>query len=213
MGHDGHEHDHGAHAHDHDHGGHGHEHGHEHEHGGHDHEPGPAPRDQGGPAAHRAVSPGRVRAYVITASDTRTETTDASGRYLREALADRGHEVVGAELVKDEPELVRAAIDRARQAGSDAAIVTGGTGLSRRDSTVEAVRSVLAKELPGFGELFRYLSFAEIGSAAMLSRATAGVTADGLVVAAVPGSTGACRTAFERLLGPELGHLVREARR
>lgn len=198
MGHEGHDHDH-------DHGG-----DHDPVHGdGHRHEP----RDQGGPALHRAAAPGRVRAWVVTASDTRTEATDASGRYLRDALADRGHEVVGAEIVKDEPALVQAAIDRARAAGAQAVIVTGGTGLSRRDTTVEAVRAVLAKELPGFGELFRYLSFQEIGSAAMLSRATAGVTADGLVVAAVPGSTGACRTAFERLLGPELGHLVREAGR
>ncbi len=206
--------------------GHDHEHEHEHHHGtdpdhhhGHDHHhphhhgPGDASRDQGGPALHRAQASSRVRAYVITASDSRTEATDASGRYLRDALLDRGHELVGTELVPDEPALVQAAIDRARQAGARAVIVTGGTGLSRRDSTVEAVRALFAKELPGFGELFRFLSFQELGSAAMLSRATAGVTADGLVIAVLPGSTGACRTAFERLLGPELGHLVREAER
>lgn len=162
---------------------------------------------------HRAAGPPRVRVGVVTASDTRTPESDTSGAYLAGALAGHGHEVCAREIVRDEPALVIAAIARAREAGAQAVVVTGGTGISRRDNTVEAVRSVLLRELPGFGELFRHLSFQEIGSAAMLSRATAGITADGVVVFALPGSTGACRTALERLIAPELGHLVREAAR
>src|SRR5690606_14410586 len=101
----------------------------------------------------------------------------------------------------------------AREAGAEVVLVTGGTGISRRDTTVEAIEALLAKPLPGFGELFRLLSFQEIGSAAMLSRATAGLDGEGVLLFALPGSTGACRTALERLILPELGHLVREAHR
>ena len=182
---------------------HGHDHDHEHHH--------PHAHVHEAPRLHRASAPRRVQVAVVTASDTRTEETDTSGRYLRETLGDRGHAVVASAIVRDEPALVADAIRAAREAGAEAVIVTGGTGISRRDSTFEAIDALLAKRIPGFGELFRLLSFQEIGSAAMLSRATAGVTADGLVVFAVPGSTGACRTALERLILPELGHLVREA--
>lgn len=204
MGHEGHEHD-GE-------GGHGPDHHH-----GHPHAEAAAPphRDlaHDTPREHRAAAPGIVRTFVVTASDTRTEADDTSGRFLKEALVALGHEVLGQEIVKDEPLLVARAIGRGRAAGADAVIVTGGTGITRRDSTFEAVRGLLHKELPGFGELFRMLSFEEIGSAAMLSRATAGITSDGLVIFAIPGSTGACRTAMSRLIGPELGHVVREAKR
>ncbi|WP_373049207.1 molybdenum cofactor biosynthesis protein B [Vulgatibacter sp.] len=180
--------------------------GHDHAHGGLRHRPaaGEAPR------IHRASAPRRVQVGVITASDTRTDENDTSGRYLAETLQDRGHPVLHRAIVRDEPALVQEAIAAARAAGAEAVIVTGGTGISRRDSTFEAIDGLLAKRIPGFGELFRLLSFQEIGSAAMLSRATAGVTAEGLVLFAVPGSTGACRTALERLILPELGHLVRE---
>jgi molybdenum cofactor biosynthesis protein B len=161
---------------------------------------------------HRAKAQPHVRAGVITASDTRTLETDGSGTLLQQALEERGHAVCARELVRDEPALVAAAIARARAAGAQVVLVTGGTGISRRDTTVEAVRALLLRELPGFGELFRQLSFRDIGSAAMLSRATAGLTADGLLIFALPGSTGACRTALELIL-PELPHLVREAAR
>jgi molybdenum cofactor biosynthesis protein B len=162
---------------------------------------------------HRASGPQHVKAAVVTASDTRTPATDSSGAYLASALEERGHGVVLREIVRDETALVTAAIEKARAAGAQVVLVTGGTGISRRDTTVEAVRSILLRELPGFGELFRALSFQEIGSAAMLSRATAGITAEGLLVFALPGSTGACRTALEKLIAPELAHLVREAQR
>ncbi|HEY0841053.1 MAG TPA: molybdenum cofactor biosynthesis protein B [Vulgatibacter sp.] len=148
---------------------------------------------------------------VVTASDTRTDATDASGRILREALEGRGHAPVHAEIVKDDAGAIRDAIGRAKGAGARAILVTGGTGISSRDSTVEAVEGLLAKTLPGFGELFRMLSFQEIGSAAMLSRATAGIDADGTLLFALPGSSGACRLAAQRLIAPELAHLVREA--
>lgn len=197
-----HEHAHGAHVHV-----HAHSHGHTHDHG-HGHHHGP-PVDEA-PRIHKASAPVRAKVGVITASDTRTEADDTSGRYLAETLIDRGHLVVHRQIVRDEPALVRAAIAAARDAGAEAVIVTGGTGISRRDSTFEALEGLLVRKLPGFGELFRMLSFAEIGSAAMLSRATAGITAEGLLVFAVPGSTGACRTALERLIAPELGHLLRE---
>lgn len=198
--------DHGHHGHGHDHANeHTHDdgtvHAHAHDHHHHAHE---APR------IHRAGAPRRVLVGVITASDTRTVDTDTSGRYLRETLADRGHSVVSSAVVRDEPALVTDSIRAAREAGAEVVIVTGGTGISRRDSTFEAIDGLLAKRIPGFGELFRLLSFQEIGSAAMLSRATAGVTAEGLVIFSVPGSTGACRTALEKLILPELGHLVRE---
>ncbi len=203
MGHEGHDHD--------DHGHHGHGgHAHPHAHGS---DAKPHLESAEGPRKHKEAAPRIVRAFVVTASDTRTEADDTSGRYLREALAGLGHEVLGGEIVRDEPLLVAHAVGRGRAAGADVVIVTGGTGVTRRDGTFEAIRGLLLKELPGFGELFRMLSFQEIGSAAMLSRATAGVTADGLVIFAVPGSTGACRTAFEKLIGPELPHVVREAKR
>jgi len=185
-----------THAHDHD---HSHDHAHPHDHG-----PASAPR------IHRASAPRRASVAVITASDTRTADDDTSGRYLRTALEERGHVVVASSIVRDEPALVVDAVRGARAAGAEVVIVTGGTGISRRDTTFEAIDGLLHKRIPGFGELFRLLSFQEIGSAAMLSRATAGVTADGLIVFSVPGSTGACRTALERLILPELGHLVRE---
>ncbi|HWV39724.1 MAG TPA: MogA/MoaB family molybdenum cofactor biosynthesis protein [Vulgatibacter sp.] len=150
---------------------------------------------------------------MITASDSRTEATDASGRVLREALQGRGHRLVHGEIVKDDPAGIRDAIGRAKDAGAKAILVTGGTGIASRDRTVDVVEGLLATPLPGFGELFRMLSFQEIGSAAMLSRATAGVTADGRLLFALPGSSGACRLAVQKLIAPELAHLVREASR
>jgi molybdenum cofactor biosynthesis protein B len=116
---------------------------------------------------------------------------------------------VGRKVVKDEPSEIRAAIDEAKAAGARAIVLTGGTGIGSRDGTIEVVRALFQKELPGFGELFRMLSFHEIGSAAMLSRATAG-TFDGVIAFALPGSPKAVRLALEKLVLPELGHAVRE---
>ena len=165
------------------------------------------------PAEHKARGPRWARAYVITCSDSRTEATDEGGRYLRARLADLGHVLTGWAIVKDEAALITAELDKAAAAGAQAVLITGGTGLSKRDSTFEAVAAQLARPIPGFGELFRALSYAEIGAAAMLSRAIAGVRADGLLVFAMPGSPAAVRLASEKLIFPELTHLLEELAR
>jgi molybdenum cofactor biosynthesis protein B len=162
---------------------------------------------------HRARAPRTVRVFVLTVSDTRTEATDTSGQAARELCAAAGHEVAGYRILRDEPAEVRALVQELCARGAvDAILVNGGTGLSRRDSTYEALVGLLDKRLDGFGELFRALSFREIGPAAMLSRATAGVCG-GVVVFATPGSTPAVRLALEQLILPELGHVVAEVRR
>jgi molybdopterin adenylyltransferase len=161
---------------------------------------------------HRHEAPRSVRVFVVTASDTRGEAEDESGAFLREALATAGHALAGYRVVKDEPDAIRAALGEAAAAGADAVIVNGGTGIAARDRTYEAVAALLEKRLDGFGELFRMLSFAEIGAAAMLSRAVAGVWG-GRAVFSVPGSRAAVGLAWERLIGPELGHVVRELRK
>jgi molybdenum cofactor biosynthesis protein B len=161
---------------------------------------------------HRHEAPRSVRVFVITASDTRGEAEDESGAFLREALLAAGHALAGYRIVRDEPEAIRAALAEAAGAGADAVVVNGGTGIAARDRTYEAVEALLEKRLDGFGELFRMLSFAEIGAAAMLSRAVAG-TWGGRAVFSVPGSRAAVRLAWEKLIGPELGHVVRELRK
>ena len=160
---------------------------------------------------HKTQAPKSVRCYIVTVSDTRTDATDTSGRAIAELLAGAGHEVVGRAIVKDEPALVRGAIER-QLASMDVQVViaTGGTGITSRDSTFEAVDALLEKRLDGFGELFRMLSFQQIGSAAMMSRASAGL-AIGKIVISLPGSEASVRLAMERLLLPELGHLVQQA--
>jgi molybdenum cofactor biosynthesis protein B len=162
------------------------------------------------PGEHKARAPRSAKVYVITCSDSRTEATDEGGRTLRDELSRAGHVVAGSAIVPDDPQRISAELDRAHAAGAQFALITGGTGLSRRDSTFEAISRAIARPLPGFGELFRSLSYAEIGSAAMLSRAVAGVTKDGLIVFAMPGSPAAVRLACERLILPELGHLLEE---
>ena len=161
---------------------------------------------------HRAEAPSQVRFGVITASDTRGEAEDGSGRLLRESIAAAGHVLASYAIVRDEPEAIRAAISAAAAAGAEAIVINGGTGVATRDRTYEAVTGLLEKQLDGFGELFRMLSFAEIGSAAMLSRAVAGVW-DGRVVFSVPGSRAAVELAWTRLIAPEAGHLLRELRK
>jgi len=160
---------------------------------------------------HKAVAPVSVRCFIVTVSDTRTEATDRSGRAIIDLLTTGGHVVVGRTIVKDEPELVRDTVER-QLANPDVQVIitTGGTGITSRDSTYEAVSAILQKRLDGFGELFRMLSYQEIGSAAMMSRACAGLAA-GRIVVSLPGSEAAVRLAVERLLIPELGHLVQQA--
>jgi molybdopterin adenylyltransferase len=162
---------------------------------------------------HKASSPKSVGCYVVTVSDTRTEDTDTGGRAIVELLTAAGHRIVGRSLVRDDPEQLRDAIGR-QLANPDVQVVvtTGGTGITSRDSTVEAVSSMLWKRLEGFGELFRMLSYEQIGSGAIMSRALAGTVA-GRIIVSLPGSEGAVRLALEKLLIPELGHMVREASR
>jgi molybdopterin adenylyltransferase len=205
MGHEGHEHDH---DHGHGHGGHGH-HSHPHHpgaHGGHGHSHSPAERE------HKAHAPAHVSAFVVTCSDSRDAARDESGQALRGGLEAAGHTVCGYQVIRDEPEAIRAALAEAAGAGARAVLFNGGTGIGRRDSTVETLRALFEKELPGFGELFRALSFQQIGSAAMMSRATAG-TYQGMIVFAMPGSPQAVRLALEALILPELGHAARELTR
>jgi molybdenum cofactor biosynthesis protein B len=161
---------------------------------------------------HKREGPARVRVFVVTASDTRSEADDESGAWLRQAVADAGHELTGYRIVPDDPAAIRGVLEAAGRAGAEAIVVNGGTGVAARDRTFEAVAGFLEKRLDGFGELFRMLSFQEIGSAAMLSRAVAGTWA-GRVIFSVPGSTAAVRLAWERLIAPELGHVLRELRK
>ena len=162
---------------------------------------------------HKAKAPASVRCYVVTVSDTRTEANDSSGLTARQLIADAGHELSGYRIITDDPGEVAALVRRLSNEGSaDAIILNGGTGIARRDSTHEAIAGLLDKRLDGFGELFRMLSFQEIGTAAMLSRALGGIVGKTCVFS-LPGSTGAVRLGLEKLILPELGHLVAELRK
>ena len=163
---------------------------------------------------HKSHAPKVVRVFVLTVSDTRSEDTDTSGQLAKERITAAGHVVAGYRIVKDEPAQVAALVRSIAEDGSaDVLISSGGTGVSRRDSTYEAVSGLLDKRLDGFGELFRMLSYQEIGSAAMLSRAVGGLVtgaSGSLVVFALPGSSNAVRLGLEKLILPELPHLVFE---
>jgi molybdenum cofactor biosynthesis protein B len=163
-------------------------------------------------AEHKQHAPATVRCFVLTVSDTRTEATDSSGRTIVQLLTSAGHQIAGTAIVKDDAALVRSTIEQQLTADLDVIISTGGTGITSRDTTFEAVDGLLQKRLDGFGELFRMLSYEQIGAAAMMSRATAGLAA-GRVIVALPGSEAAVRLAVEKLLLPELGHMVQQARR
>ena len=159
---------------------------------------------------HKRHAPRSVRVFVVTVSDTRSVETDTSGALCQELLKQHGHTISGYRIVKDEPAEVTALLGEiAEGAVTDVVITSGGTGVSRRDSTYEAVSGLLDKRLDGFGELFRMLSYQEIGSPAMLSRAVGGLYRS-LVLFALPGSSAAVRLGLEKLILPELGHLVFE---
>ena len=165
------------------------------------------------PRDHKAHAPTRVGCFVLTISDTKTPETDTSGRLICELLEKAGHNVKGKSIVKDEPVWVQSVIrEQCADPSVRVVILTGGTGITSRDATYEAVEALLDKRLPGFGELFRFLSYQEIGPAAMLSRAQAGVC-QGRIIFSLPGSPNASRLAMEKLIIPELGHLVREVSR
>ncbi|MCC7418453.1 MAG: molybdenum cofactor biosynthesis protein MoaB [Acidobacteria bacterium] len=160
---------------------------------------------------HKAAAPISVGCFVVTVSDTRTAATDSSGRAIAGLLADAGHQVVGRTLVRDDVALIRSVVGRyLADAGVQAIITSGGTGITSRDSTYEVVTAMMQKRLDGFGELFRMLSYPLIGPAAMMSRACAGLVA-GRVVISLPGSEAAVRLAMEKLVVPELGHMVQQA--
>jgi molybdopterin adenylyltransferase len=161
-------------------------------------------------ADHKAAAPASVACFVLTVSDTRTEATDTSGRAIAELLAGAGHAVTSRAIVPDDPTRVRAIVnDQIENRSVRVVITTGGTGITARDGTFEAIDALLDKRLDGFGELFRMLSYQEIGPAAMMSRATAG-TSRGKIVIALPGSEAAVRLAMTKLVIPELGHLVQQ---
>ena len=164
---------------------------------------------------HKAQSPTSIRCAVLTVSDTRTEATDTGGKAISTLLIEAGHEVVAKRILRDEPMLVQQLILGLigdEEARVQAIITTGGTGITSRDSTYEAVVALFEKQLDGFGELFRMLSYQEIGAAAMLSRACAGVLRKRIIVS-LPGSEHAVRLAMSKLILPELGHLIREVSR
>ena len=156
---------------------------------------------------HHAAS--AVSCAVVTVSDTRTPETDVSGARIRAALEEAGHRVVSYAVLPDEPSRIREHVERVlADPGVQAVIVNGGTGIAPRDTTYEALTSLLEKRLDGFGELFRMLSWEQVGAAAMLSRAAAGI-ARGKILASLPGSPDAVELAMRRLLVPELGHMAR----
>jgi molybdenum cofactor biosynthesis protein B len=157
---------------------------------------------------HKAKGKRSINCFVVTVSDTRDESTDQSGQLIKSLLAGEQHQLVGYQIVKDEPAQIEALL---RQALADKAveaiIVNGGTGISPRDGTYEVIAGLLDKRLDGFGEIFRYLSYQDIGSAALMSRAVAG-SARGKVLISLPGSKGAVSLAMEKLILPELRHMV-----
>jgi molybdenum cofactor biosynthesis protein B len=155
---------------------------------------------------HHRHARANLKVGVITASDSRTPEIDESGTLIRTLLEAAGHQVAYYEVISDDPEKISAALAR-NLPNLDAIIVNGGTGIASRDGTTEVVKAMIDKELEGFGELFRMLSFQEIGAAAMMSRAVAGVR-HGKFIAALPGSPAACGLAMERLIIPELGHIA-----
>ncbi len=152
---------------------------------------------------------GVIRCAVVTVSDSRTPETDISGQYLCEKITAESHQVIGYHIVKDEPKDISEILARLTESVMDAVIFNGGTGISGRDRTYDVIESRLDKRLPGFGELFRMLSYQDIGTAAMLSRACAGVYQNTVIIS-IPGSPNAVKLAWTKLIAPELKHMVWE---
>lgn len=162
---------------------------------------------------HRCDSPKSVRCAVITVSDTRTLETDRGGQRVVDLLTAGGHVAISREIVRDDPREIEPVVRKlADPDATDAILITGGTGIADRDRTFETISGLLTKTMPGYGELFRMLSFAEIGPAAMLSRAIGGVM-NKVVILTMPGSVAAVQLAMDQLIVPEIGHLVYEARK
>lgn len=161
---------------------------------------------------HEEHAPLRLRVAVITISDTKAEATDESGRVLRSGIESANHELASYAIVRDETPAILEALGEAIRAGVDAVITNGGTGVARRDVTVESLEPLFEKRLDGFGDLFRHISFGRIGPAAMLSRAVAGIYR-GVVVFCLPGSPDAVELGWRELIAPELPHIVGLLRR
>ena len=162
---------------------------------------------------HKEKAPTHVRCAVITVSDSRSRETDDSGKLIVELLTRASHVVAHYAIVKDDEEAIRGQVDAlARESNAQVLILNGGTGISKRDRTPDVLEPLVERRIPGFGELFRSLSYEEIGSAAFLSRASAGVIGN-MVVFLVPGSPEAARLAMEKLILPEIGHIVFEVSR
>jgi len=161
---------------------------------------------------HKHISPQNVNCAVIIVSDSRTEKTDESGKLLIKRLQDAGHSVASFALLKNDPDAIRTKLNEIVDQDIQFIITSGGTGASSRDLTIETITPMLDKKLDGFGELFRYLTFQEIGTGSILSRAMAG-TFRGKVIICLPGSINAVRLALEKIILPEMGHMVREASR
>ena len=168
----------------------------------------PSPKHAG--HHHRRGAPSKVAVVVVTVSDSRTSETDTGGALVAELLENSGHEVLGRAIVPDDGAAIGGALERALEIDESRAVIfTGGTGIAPRDVTPDTIEPLLDRTIPGFGEFFRQLSFEEIGSAAMLSRALAGVK-QGRVVFVLPGSRGAVLLGMQKLILPELGHLAAE---
>jgi len=162
---------------------------------------------------HKSAAPKSVKCAVITVSDSRTPDTDDSGKILIKLLESGSHKIVHYSLVKDDEDKIRAAVEALKETGEvQVLVINGGTGLSSRDRTPEAVLPLMNKEIEGFGELFRYLSYLDVGSPALLSRARAGVVGS-MVTFLLPGSPKAAGLAMEKLILPEISHLVFEVTR
>ena len=162
---------------------------------------------------HKEKAGKSVKCFIITVSDSRTPDTDESGKVISDVLKNNGHYITGYVILKDEPKVVCEYVrDEALEEDVEAIIINGGTGISSRDSTFEAIDSILEKRLTGFGELFRYLSYKEIGSSAIMSRACAGVLNKKIIIS-MPGSESAVRLAMSKLILPELSHMVWEVNR
>lgn len=159
-------------------------------------------------AEHKEKGKRSLGCFVLTVSDTRDETTDQSGQLIKTLLAENGHRLLGYRVVKDEPAEIEALLKQTLARDDlEAIIVNGGTGISPRDGTYEVIIRLLEKRLDGFGEIFRFLSYQDIGSAAIMSRALAGTT-KGKILVSLPGSKGAVDLAMRKLILPELGHMV-----
>ena len=175
-----------------------------------------SPHNQAEDSSHehksKASRQGAVKLALVTVSDSRSVATDKNGQYLTEKIKSAGHEPVSLQIVKDEPDQIECVLAELVASAAQIIIFNGGTGISKRDRTFDVIDTKFEKRLVGFGELFRMLSYHEVGAASMLSRACAGVYKDKVIIS-LPGSPNAVQLAWEKLIEPELNHLAWEVLR